>query len=73
LHDPIEVLKLAIKNPTTIRYNEEDESVRYFYKEFKEMPLEEKYLLISIKFLNKEGFVITAFYTNKITGSKWKI
>ena len=73
LHDLIEILKLAIKNPTTIRYNEEDESVKYFYKEFKEMLPEERYLLVSIKFLNKEGFIITAFYTNKITGSKWKI
>ena len=73
LHDPIDVLKLAIRNPTAIRYNEEDESIKYFYKEFKEMLPEERYLLISIKFLNKEGFIITAFYTNKITGSKWKI
>jgi len=73
MQDSIENIQLVLKNPTTIRYNEKDESVRYFYKEFKVMPPEERYLLVSIKYLNGEGFIITSFYTNRITGSKWKI
>jgi len=73
LNDPLEVLKLTIENPTTVRYNEKDSTVRYFYKEFKEMPAEERYILVSVKYLNGEGFIITAFYTNKITGLKWQI
>ena len=31
----------------------------------------ERYLLVSVKYLNGEGFVITSFFTNKITGAKW--
>ena len=73
MQDSIEIIKLTINDPTTIRYNDEDESVRYFYKEYKEKPPEERYLLVSVKYLNGEGFIITAFYTNKITGLKWKI
>ena len=37
MHDPIENIKEALKNPLTIRI-EDDESVLYFYKEQKELP-----------------------------------
>ena len=71
MHDPIENIKDALKNPLTIRI-EDDESVLYFYKEFKQMPQSERYLLVSVKYLKEEGFVITSFFTNKITGKIWK-
>lgn len=45
MHNFLENIKNTIKSPATIRYNKEDESVRYFYKEYKEMPYEEKYLI----------------------------
>lgn len=73
IYESIENIKNTIKNPTTIRYNKEDESIIFYYKEFKDMSAEERYLLISVKYLNGNGFIITSFYTNKITGSKWKI
>ncbi len=73
VYESIERIKDTIKNPTTIRYNENDETVSYFYKEFRDMGILERYLLVSVKYLNGEGFIITSFYTNKITGSKWKI
>ena len=71
--EQLENIKSAIQNPTTIRYNEDDENVLHYYKEFKNNNPEEKYLLISVKYLNGSGFIITAFFTNKITGLKWKI
>ena len=71
MQDPLGNIKSAIKNPTAIRYNEEDEKVIYFYKEFKEKEPSERYLLVVVRYLNGEGFIITSFYTNKITGEKW--
>ena len=71
MHEQIENIKIALQNPTTIRHNEEDKSVRYFYKDFKERVPSERYLLVSVKYLNGEGFVITSFFTNEITGLKW--
>lgn len=68
----IDNIQLTLKNPTTIRYEEKDEWVNYFYKEFKHMPTTERYLLVSVKYLNGEGFIITSFFTNKITGLKLK-
>ena len=72
MHDPIDKISLALKQPTAIRYFPEDEKVAYFYKEFKNMPPSEKYLIASVKYLNGDGFLITSFFTNKIEGIKWK-
>lgn len=73
MSNQIENIKLVIENPDTIKYFIEDEQVRYFYKAFKQNDPSERYLLVSVKYLNGEGFVITAFFTNKITGLKWNI
>ena|SRR3989344_8517632 len=72
MENSIENIKQTLQNPTTIRFNEDDEKVCYFYKEFKNNSSSEKYLLVSVKYLNNHGFIITAFFTNKITGLKWE-
>ena len=68
----LERIKETLKNPLAVRYFSEDESVVYFYKHIKNNPAEEKYLFVSVKYLNGEGFIITSFFTNKIKGLKWK-
>lgn len=73
MHESLERIKETIKNSPIIKYDEFDEKVIYFYREYKDMDPRERYLFISVKYLNGNGFVITSFYTNKITGSKWKI
>jgi len=73
LYESVERIKDTVNSPTTIRYNNEDETVNYFYREYNDMDIFERYLLVSVKYLNGDGFVITSFYTNRITGSKWKI
>ena len=70
MHDPIENIKETLKNPTTIRY---ENNINYFYKEFKHLDPSERYLMISVKYLNDNGFIITSFFTNKLTGEKWKM
>ena len=70
MHDPIENIKETLKNPTTIRY---ENNINYFYKEFKHLDPSERYLMVSVKYLNDNGFIITSFFTNKLTGEKWKM
>ena len=72
MDESLERIKETIKNPTTIRYDEFNEKLIYFYREYKNMESRERYLFLSVKYLNGDGFVITSFYTNKITDSKWK-
>ena len=69
----LEIIKDTILNPMTMRYFEEDENVKYYYKHFKNNSSEERYLLVSVKYLNGEGFIITSFFTDKITGLKWQM
>ena len=72
MHESLERIEETIKNPTTIRCNEAGKKVSYFYREYKDMEPRERYLFVSIKYLNGDGFIITSFYTNKITGSNEK-
>ncbi len=73
MHESLEKIKETLERPLTIRYFEDDLDVIYFYKEYKENEPSEKYLLVSVKYLNGAGFVITSFFTNRIGGIKWKM
>lgn len=70
MHNSLERIMETIKCPLSVRY---DGNASYLYNEYKDMGTLERYLFVSIKYLNGEGFVITSFYTNKIIGLKWKI
>ena len=62
LANKIEDIKDAVSNPLIIGKSVYDENVRYYQKYYKKLS---KYLLVSVKYLNGEGFIITAFYTSK--------
>ena len=64
----LESIKSTISSPEFIRKSEYDENVRFYYTYYKNRKSQAKYLLTAIKYLNGKGFVITAFYTNKVKG-----
>ncbi|PIN89660.1 hypothetical protein COU57_05670 [Candidatus Pacearchaeota archaeon CG10_big_fil_rev_8_21_14_0_10_32_14] len=66
MDDPLENIKITLNEPTTIINSEEDKSIKYFYKEFKNRDKFERYLFVSVKYLNNHGFIITSFFTNRI-------
>ena len=68
MHDKLELIKLTIKSPKIVRHYK-DPQVRYFYDDDKVRSPSERYLLVSVKYLNGEGYVITSFFTNKVTGT----
>ena len=68
MHDKIELIKSTIESPKFIR-RYKDPNVRYFYDYDKTRSPVERYLLVSVKYLNGEGYVITSFFTNKVTGT----
>ena len=63
LANKIEDIKDALSNPLFIGKSKYDEMVRYYYKYHKNLS---RHLMVSVKYLNGEGFVITAFYTSKL-------
>ena len=66
MSDKVYEIEEIIKNPLIIITDEEDERVRYYYKYYKNIKQKAKYLLVSVKYLNGGGYVITSFYTDKI-------
>lgn len=62
LANKIEDIEDTLISPLIIGKSENDENVRYYQKYHKKLS---KYLLVSVKYLNGKGFVITAFYTGK--------
>jgi len=72
MHEYREEIRHTLKEPLTIRVEEEKENVIYFYREYKERDPAERYLLVAVKYLNGNGFIITSFFTNRITGRPWK-
>jgi hypothetical protein len=44
-----------------------DTNVRYYYKYYKNRKSKAKYLRVIVKYLNGEGFIITAYFVIGIT------
>ena len=64
----LENIKTVLKEPNFVKKSEYDENVRFYYGYCKDRKSQAKYLLIAIKYLNGNGFIITAFYTNRVKG-----
>ena len=60
-----EKMILTLEDPSVVYYSPRDE-VYYYYRHFEETPVTEKYLLLVVKHLNSEGFIITSFFVSRI-------
>jgi len=67
-------IKETLVDPDEVRESVRDSSVWLFYKLYINSPVSEKYLLVAVKLLNGEGFIVTAFFTDKVKkgGLIWK-
>lgn len=60
----IEELKAAVQKPLTVTPSVYDpENVAWHYRYNKE---KKRYLMVAVKYLNGDGFIITCHYTRKI-------
>jgi len=55
-----------LRNPTKVVLYQDDESLCYFYKYYKQRKSESKYLLIIVKYLNGNGFIISAYFVKHL-------
>jgi len=62
IEDAEEMIKV-LQNPDKILSSDRDEFVKWYFLYNKK---KKKYLKISVKYLNGDGYVITAHYTRKI-------
>jgi hypothetical protein len=63
-----------MENPDEVRESVRMSSIWLFYKFYAESPVTKKYLLVIVKVLDGEGFIVTAFFTDKVKkgGLIWK-
>ena len=65
MSDQIERIKETIELPHVIHSGKRDPNIRYYFRYYKKTPATGNYLLVAVKYLNGDGFVITAFYATK--------
>ena|SRR3989344_8762293 len=62
----VEEFKEVLNNPTKIVDYPHDKNIKYYHKHFKNRKEKSKYLLMIVKYLNDEGFIITAYFVRNI-------
>ena len=64
-----DAVKQVLCDPDEIRVSKKDSAVLLFYRR-----IEKRYLCVVVRFLKKRGFIITAYWTEKIKEGelKWK-
>ena len=55
----------TLNNPDIVFYSNKDD-VYHYCKLFQKTPVSKKYLLVIVKHINGEGFIITAFFVSKL-------
>ena len=74
MHNQEERIKETLKSPDIIKLSNHADDVLLYYKLYETSPVTRKYLVVIVKILNGDGFIITAFYTDRIKKgvAKWK-
>ncbi len=69
-----ERIKETLKDPDIIKESNHAEDVLLYYRLYETTPVTRKYMLVVAKIDNSKGFVITAFYTDKIKkgATRWE-
>ena len=66
MQNRLDYIKETLEKPLkTIRCGINGDIV-YYYKYYKNIKLKTKYLMVIVKYLNDEGFIISAYLVNKI-------
>lgn len=62
--EDLEEVEQSLRNPDKITPNYSDKTVQRYYKYFKNKRL--PYLLVIVKYLNGEGYIVTAYFDRHI-------
>ena len=67
-------IKETLADPDIIIISKYDKAVLLYHKLYSKTPVGEKYLLVAVKVLQDDAFVMTSFFTDKIKKGeiKWQ-
>ncbi|MEK6811781.1 MAG: PBECR2 nuclease fold domain-containing protein [Nanoarchaeota archaeon] len=66
MHEYIENIKETLQKPDRIANYGFDEDIFYFYKSYKNLPPPNRFLLVIVKYLNGEGFIVSSYLEKNI-------
>lgn len=61
-------LRRTLRAPDMVFTSRLDASVHLYYRLYPRSPVGRKYLMVAVKILDRDAFVITAFFTGEIEG-----
>lgn len=67
-------VKATLIDPDEVRESTQSSELWLFYKFYETTPVTKKFMLVVVRVLNAEGFIVTAFFTDKIKKGEivWK-
>ena len=61
-------LREVLSSPEKVLTSQLDSTVHLYYRFYRESPVGPKYLMAAVKILERDAFVITAFFTDEVKG-----
>jgi hypothetical protein len=66
--DQLSKLRATLRSPERVLLSRLDTNVHLYYRWFESTPVTKKYLMVAVKDLEDDAFVITSFFTSEIRG-----
>ena len=65
MHGQENLISETLLTPNSVFLSHHDPTVHIYHKLFDKTPVTRKYLIVAVKYINNDAFVITSFFTNK--------
>ena len=69
LYSQLERIRATLSEPDVV-YHVPEEDTYHYYRFYRQTPVSGKHMLVIVKHLDGEGFIITCFYTRRISKSE---
>ncbi len=63
-------IREVLQKPDVVFTVHKDSSVRIYYRRYTRSPVGSKHLIVAVKLLEEDAFVITAFFTDDVKGGE---
>jgi hypothetical protein len=65
MEGPTDRIAETVAAPDGLIESRQEATVHLYYRRYDETPVTQKFLLVAVKFLDDDAFVITAFFTSR--------
>ena len=63
-------IREVLQKPDVVFTSHKDSSVHVYYRHYERGPVGSKHLMVAVKILEEDAFVITAFFTDEVKGGE---